>query len=193
MRATPCVETPVLTVSRVATRDPFGVPNDEGSNPAAKRPGDNLLGGFVMRLMHAAPVTGFSSALRSSELAPPSTAALPAAGCLGTCAPRPGFGVGQMQAFLSAHRPSRYQESCITRSERVGVNDPEIDSRQPIWIQIVGFDRHRSGHVQHQAPRIDEQCHGTHLLARIWNVPGEAQGQWRCTTGRGESHPTCFF
>ncbi len=131
MGAAPDMQLPVLALARSTAGDALRVTDDQGPDTLLESPGDDGLGGFVVGLADPTAVVSFGASLAGPETAPPAAASLTPTGCLGAHVSGAGFGVGQMEPFLGADRPCRDQQPLIPRGNRIGVDDPQIDARDP--------------------------------------------------------------
>jgi hypothetical protein len=76
MCAAPLAQSQIVNATRVVPIDPPKVADQQGADLLLESEGDHLLGGLMMRLMNATPVTGFHAAVLVSVPAPATRPAL---------------------------------------------------------------------------------------------------------------------
>jgi hypothetical protein len=97
--------------------------------------------------------------------------------------PVAGFLVGQVKARLGSQCAAREKQSGVIAGDGYWVDYPQIDTRDPVGIQIVLLDGNRRSHVQGEAPTLHKEGDGADLLGQVREWLGEPQPQRRTAAG----------
>jgi hypothetical protein len=67
-----------------------------------------------------------------------------------------GLLVAQVQEALGAKRPPRDRQPGVLGDKRVGMDDPEVDARDPVGVQAMPLNGHSGSHRQPQSPIVSQ-------------------------------------
>ena len=188
--AAPLAQPQVMRCTRVVLRDAFGVADDQGADVAVDRPRHHLPGRLMMRVADTPAMPRLLLALAGAQLAPPATP---------TLSPLPRFaaevfaalaGIVQVHAGFGADRPPGHHQRLILARNGEGVDDPQIDTCEPLRIQIVVFDGEFGGDVQPQPTRLTDEGDRPDLLDLVRHVAGQPHPQRRAAASRRDPHPS---
>jgi hypothetical protein len=187
----------VVPPPRVQAENAARVTDCHGANAVLHRPGDHLLGGFMLSLPDPPPVPSLYQPLTAPVLAPSPRSFLPRHGSTAGYRALPRLGIAQMQVILGADGPPRHQQ-CLAfwPGGRTQVDDPNIHSRQPSRVRRltrgIGSDWHLGGHIYPESSRLVKQCYGPDLTQGIRDIPIQPQGQRWAAFGHWNPQPTAI-
>lgn len=184
MSAAPLAQPQVLSAPGVATGNPGRVTDGKRAHTVFDRPGDDGLGGPVVRDSHSTAVSSLGAPLGGAQLAPSAAAPLAAPRCLRGHAPRPGLRVGEMEALLGANLTARDQQRLVTRGDRERVDDPYIDAGDSPVVKIVVFDGHGRRLEERLAVALgDSLCTDPRQVTQ-WRAVISRHHSWKFAIGR---------
>jgi hypothetical protein len=162
--------------ARPERQDAAGVADGQAADAAFCGPADYFLGRFVLGLADPALVPSFSPTLAAPVLSPPPRSLLARTGSPPRDGATAGGGVFEVLVVLGADGPPGHQEALrVGPSDRVEVDDAQVDSRHPgrIGLLLAGIHRDRDfgGHIDRQPPRVTDQRDRADLLWRVWQIP----------------------
>jgi hypothetical protein len=171
--AAPPAQSEVLHPPRIPVGDSAKIANRQGADPSLNSEGDHPLCSFVLRLVDATTMTRFNPALPCAMASPTPRPMLPRfRGSTG----RPGLPcllVLKMQVAFGAECATGHQERGILGDDRIRMDDAEIDTGNPIEVEVMLVDRDGGGDRQPQLAAIGQQGDRSDLLRRV----GERAGQ----------------
>jgi hypothetical protein len=100
-----------------------------------------------------------------------------------------GLLIAQVQEALGAERPSRDEQPNVLGGQRVGMDDPKVDTRDPVGIQAMPLYGHGGSDSQPQSPTVSQQGDRAELLGRIWQRAGQPHPELRVAFGDRQPHP----
>jgi hypothetical protein len=159
-----------------------GVPDRQGADPVLHRPGDDLVGGFVLGLADPPGMPGFGFPLAAPVLAPAPRPALPGLRGAGGGSAGAALAVAQVLPAFGPDRPPGHQQPLPFRARGcVRVDDAQVDPGGPgrVWPFSRGVlrDVDLGGHVRIQPPCVISKCHRPDLSSQIRDVSVQADLQ----------------
>jgi hypothetical protein len=94
-----------------------------------------------------------------------------------------------MQPVFGSKRPPGDQQCRVGTVGGDGVDDSQIDARDPGRVQVMDLDLKARGHIHHEAPSVEEQGHRTQRHHRIRDRTRQAQPARRRTRRHRHPHP----
>jgi hypothetical protein len=97
--------------------------------------------------------------------------------------PVAGLLVGQVKARLGSQCAARKKQSGVIAGDGYRMDYPQIDTRDPLGVQVMLLYRNRRSHVQGEAPALHKQGDGANLFGHVWDWLGEPHPQRRTAAG----------
>jgi hypothetical protein len=154
--AAPPAQSEVLHPPRIPVGDSAKITNRQGADPLLDSEGDDLLCGFVLSLVDATTMTRFDPALPCTMASPTPRPMLPrfrgSTGGLGL----PCLLILEVQVALGAERATGHQEAGLLGDDRIGMDDAEIDTGDPLGVEVMLVDGDGGGDRQPQLAAVGQ-------------------------------------